>query len=162
MVTGNQASGNSARGNVLKKGHRGRTMSEQDNATVVDTSVLALIDKEGSTRGKNPRKITFKVLNRIAKSVEEFMSVTGIKTEPELAELLSDGYNSASYSAASDEIGEYIEDGWSKDVQTAFRNSVRGMSKMLDVSIDEVAPMLKAKLVAKLEADKARAETVTA
>lgn len=128
---------------------------------MADETKTALVDKEGSTRGKNPRKVTFKVLNQIPKDIPQFMEVTGVKAESELVELLYDGYNAASYAAASDEIGEFIPDNWDKDTANNFRLAVRNTSKITGQTIEEVATMLLPgveKALAKRAAEKAEAD----
>lgn len=132
------------------------------------TETLALVDKSGSTRGKNPRPITFKILNRIPKSVKEFYELFKDKDESKeenVVEYLYEGFNSLSYSAASDEIGEFIPDtGWGldKEMVAQFRLAVRNLSKVADMSIEEVAgligPKVEKAFVAKMEKAKADAE----
>jgi hypothetical protein len=130
--------GNRGTRNYALPNSEDRTMTENTTEPVK----TALVDKEGSTRGKNPRKVTFKVLNQIPKSIPEFMEVTGVKAENEIVELLYDGFNQASYAAASDEIGEFIPDSWDKDTANNFRLAVRNTSKLTGQSIEEVANFL--------------------
>lgn len=145
------------------------TQSEEGSNMENVAVATALVDKEGSTRGKNPRKITFKVLNQIPVDMKEFMSVTGIQSQTELTELLYEGYNSSSYAAASDEIGEFINDSWDKETQNQFRLAVRNYSKLTGGTIEDAVSLIKPGVekgfVAKAEAAKAEAakgETVTA
>jgi len=112
-----------------------------------------LSTKKGKTRGKNPRDIEYQAFDlekpdTLPKSVDEFISVTGMdvmKKEDEKAflEYLIDGYNGAQYSAASDEIGEFINDAWDKDTQAQFRLAVRNFSKLTNKSIEDAVAILK-------------------
>lgn len=103
---------------------------------------------KGKTRGKNPREIEYERFDRevaenLPKTIEEFMTVTGVKDQTELVNLLVDGFNDSQYSAASDEIGEFINDSWDKDTQNQFRLAVRNTSKLSGLSIEDVVTMLK-------------------
>lgn len=125
----------------------------------------ALVEKEGKTRGKNPRPIKFNILNQIPKDMPEFMEVTGVKSQSELVELLYEGFNSSQYAAASDEIGEFINDAWDKETQNQFRLAVRNHSKLTGDSIEDVANMLRPsvdKAFAKRQAEAAAAKTAEA
>lgn len=107
-----------------------------------------LSTKQGSTRGKNPRKIEYEVFDReqpdtLPKTIEEFKSVSGVTKDDEILDLLIEGYNDSSYSKASDEIGEFINDVWSAEVQNQFRLAVRNFSKLTGKSIEEVANMVR-------------------
>lgn len=108
----------------------------------------SLSTKQGSTRGKNPRKIEYLAFDlekpdTLPLSVTEFMEVTGVKEQPEIVALLVDGFNASQYSAASDEIGEYINDAWDKDTQAQFRLAVRNMMKLTGFEVEQVVNMLK-------------------
>lgn len=126
------------------------TSQEQTNmapdATVKTTAKLTLA--KGKTRGKNPRDIEYERFDRempdtLPKSLEEFSAVTGVVDEPGIVDLLIDGYNLAQYSAASDEIGEFINDEWSKEFQLLFRNAVRSYSKLSGDSIEDTVALVK-------------------
>lgn len=135
-----------------------------------------LTTAEGSTRGKNPRKITFKKFDRevtenLPKDLAEFLEVTKEVndgkpyTQVELLDFVLDGFNAAMYSAASDEIGEFIPDSWSKDDAAQFRLAVRNMSKVAQLSIEDTVNLLKPaveKGILAKKAAQAAAETVPA
>jgi len=133
-----------------------------------------LSKKQGKTRGKNPREIEYdafdlEVPENLPKTQAEFMEVTGVKGEVEIVSLLIDGFNASQYSAASDEIGEFIKDEWNKEYQTQFRATIRNYSKMTGQSIEDTVkllmPAIDAGWVAKkaaLAAEAAKVETVTA
>lgn len=127
--------------------------------TKTEAPKVELIDKQGKTRGKNPRDITFKILSAIPTSIKNFMEVTGTKTEPEVCEYLYEGFNLLQYSAASDEIGEFINDAWDKDTQAQFRLAVRNYSKLTAMSIEDTVNLIKPGVdkafTARLEAAKA-------
>lgn len=116
---------------------------ETKEAPKVETPKVELIDKAGKTRGKNPRDITFKVLSAIPTSIKQFAEVTNTQTEPEICEYLFEGFNSLQYAAASDEIGEFINDAWDKDTQNQFRLAVRNYSKMTGFSIEDAVNLIK-------------------
>lgn len=140
--------------------------------------VVGLVDKEGSTRGKNPRKIVYKAFDvsnpdTLPKSMREFMDLTKSVnsdkefTQPEILEYTIAGFNAAQYAAASDEIGEFIPDSWDKETASQFRLAVRNTSKLTGLDIEETVNMLKPAiekgLAAKLALKNAgTTETVTA
>ena len=103
---------------------------------------LELVEKSGKTRGKASRDITYKVLNRVPKDIQEFSAVTGVTDEKDFCEYLFEGFNSASYSAASDEIGEYIPETWDKETAATFRIAVRQTSKLTGLTIEQTVNML--------------------
>jgi hypothetical protein len=143
-----------------------------ENEAVNTESKVRLVEKSGKTRGKNPRDITYQafdtsVAGSLPKTVKEFSAVTGTKTEPELVEYLIDGFNAAQYAAASDEIGEFIDDAWDKETQNQFRLAVRNYSKLTNTDIEAAVNLIKPGVSAawtKKQAEKAAkaAELVTA
>jgi hypothetical protein len=140
---------------------------KSENGTMADvneTVVVGLVKKEGSTRGKNPRKIEYLAFDQsvpasLPKSLAEFVGITKAD-EKELLEYAIDGFNSAAYSAASDEIGEFIPDTWDKETAAQFRLAVRNTSKLTGLDIEATVTMLKPAiekgLTAKAEALKAQ------
>jgi hypothetical protein len=105
---------------------------------------LTLVPTKGKTKGKGSKEITYNQLSRVPDSIDEFNKVTGTASMPELCEYLFVGYNEKSYSEAADEIGEFVDDSWHKDVQTQFRAAVRGMAKLFGGTkpIEEIAAMM--------------------
>jgi hypothetical protein len=146
---------------------------KSENGTMADvneTVVVGLVKKEGSTRGKNPRKIEYLAFDQsvpasLPKSLAEFVGITKAD-EKELLEYAIDGFNSAAYSAASDEIGEFIPDTWDKETAAQFRLAVRNTSKLTGLDIEATVTMLKPAiekgLAAKAEALKAQTAPATA
>jgi hypothetical protein len=127
---------------------------------------VELVDKQGKTRGKNPRDITYKVLSAPPANIKQFMDVTGTTKEAEVCEYLFEGFNSLQYSAASDEIGEFIPDtGWGQDKETVaqFRLAVRNYSKMTEMSIEDavnlIRPGVEKAYAKRLAAEKEKAST---
>lgn len=132
-----------------------------------------LVVKTGKTRGRNPRDIEYQAFDvenpdSLPKTMEEFVQVTGKGSLEELLEYLVAGFNYSAYSAASDEIGEFVKDEWSKEYQAQFRITIRNFSKVSQQSIEEVVEMLMpaidkgwAKIVAdkKAEAEKLAQQT---
>lgn len=139
--------------------------------------MASLSTKKGKTRGKNPRDIEYQAFDlekpdTLPKTIKEFMEATGMdasskSTEPELVELLVNGFNDSQYSAASDEIGEFINDAWDKDTQSQFRLAVRNYSKLSGMTIEEAVTLIKPgtdkgwdkKVLAKQETEKNTAGT---
>lgn len=136
--------------------------------------MVKLTTAKGRTRGKNPRDIEYEKFDHeqpdtLPKTMKEFMEVTKVDKESDLLDLLVSGFNDSQYSAASDEIGEFINDAWDKDYQAQFRLTVRNFSKISGKSVEETVAMLKtaidagwdAKVAAKkADAEKAKAEAV--
>jgi len=156
----------------------GNTAGRHNGAenTMADETVVTvgLVKKEGSTRGKNPRKIEYMAFDQsvpasLPKSLAEFVSITKAD-EGQLLEFAIDGFNSAAYSAASDEIGEFIPDEWDKETAAQFRLAVRNTSKLTGLDIEQTVNMLKpaiekglaAKAAAALEAKNAAQTQTTA
>jgi len=155
-----------------------RTAATANNSVSTDgiqerKTMAALSTKTGKTRGKNPREIEYQAFDlekpdTLPKSIKEFMEATGVSKEENLVEYLVDGFNMAQYSAASDEIGEFINDAWDKETQAQFRLAVRNYSKLTGLSIEDAVNLIKpgvekayqAKVAAKAEA--AKSETVAA
>lgn len=131
-----------------------------------DGTMAQLSVKKGKTRGKNPRDIEYEAFDlekqeSLPKSIKEFMEVTKVAEEKELVELLVNGFNDSQYSAASDEIGEFINDVWDKEYQAQFRLTIRNFSKIAGKSIEETVVMCKPAIDAGWEARvKARAAAV--
>src|SRR6266567_2364651 len=129
---------------------------------------LELVEQTGRTKGKGSKEIKYNQLNRPPLSIEEFNSVTGPSSLPELCEYLFHGFNEKSYSEAADEIGEFVDDSWNWLSKEQFRAAVRGMHKLFSGSktIEEVAQMMIPGAVASnpanieraKEEEKARAE----
>lgn len=113
-----------------------------------DKTMASLSMKKGKTRGKNPREIEYEAFDlekpeSLPKTIQEFVTVTKVNDENELVALLINGFNDSQYSAASDEIGEFINDAWDKETQAQFRLAVRNTSKISGMSIEDVVTMLK-------------------
>ena len=127
-----------------KPGNSARTVG---NVVREDGTMAKLVTKSGRTRGKNPRDITYEAFDleqpdTLPKSMQEFVEVTGKNEEKDILELVISGYNDAAYSAASDEIGEFVRDEWDKEYQNQFRLTFRNFSKISGKSIDETVEML--------------------
>lgn len=104
--------------------------------------------RAGQTRGKNSSVITWKAFDLEAKdslpaTIPEFVELTGAKAD-EILEYIVDGYNSAAYGLASDELFEYVDDSWDKDTKNQFRLAVRNFVKLTGKSVEEIANMVKA------------------
>ena len=121
-----------------------KAMPEHATTEKAKPEALALVPTKGKTKGKGSKEITYNQLSRVPLSINEFNTVTGTASESELCEYLYVGFNEKSYSEAADEIGEFVNDSWHKDVQTQFRNAVRGMAKLFagTKTIEEIAAMM--------------------
>lgn len=136
-----------------------RTMADATPAA----STARLTTAKGKTRGKNPRDIEYKKFDleqpeTLPKTLAEFMEVTGVKAQDEILSYVIDGFNAAQYSAASDEIGEFIPDHWDKETSNQFRLAVRNTSKLANLDIETVVKMLMPAVEKGLAEKKAAAE----
>ena len=104
--------------------------------------------KIGSTRGRSVMNIKYEFFDEslpdsLPKTVEQFMSVTGIKGNADLTELLIVGFNDKQYTEASDPIAEYVNPAWPDDVKLQFRTVVRNLAKMQDIAIGDAVALVK-------------------
>lgn len=104
--------------------------------------------KVGATRGRNVSVINWEAFDdsqpeTLPKSIKQFMEVSATADEPTLVGYLIVGYNDAQYSAASDEIGEYLNPMWDKDTVAQFRLVVRNYSKGTGDSIEDAVSLIK-------------------
>lgn len=130
------------------QGKTGNPPRRFGNVVREDGTMANLVTKKGRTRGKNPRDIEYQAFDlespdSLPKTMGEFSEVTKVTEEKDFLELLIAGFNDSQYSAASDEIGEYVQDYWDKDYQNQFRLTVRNFSKISGKTIEETVDMLK-------------------
>lgn len=109
---------------------------------------VGLRRKVGQTRGKGSLVIDWLAFDQgkpdtLPKSIQEFMTVTGVKEEPSLVEFLIDGFNDSQYSAASDPIGEFVNPAWADEVKTQFKLVVRNYSRATGSSIEDAVKLIK-------------------
>jgi len=102
----------------------------------------------GQTRGRNPQVITFEAFDEslpdtLPATLSEFMTLAKTDDEKLITSYLIDGYNSASYTLASDPIAEFVDAAWSEDLQKGFRTSVRAYSVNAGVSIEDSVALIK-------------------
>jgi hypothetical protein len=121
----------------------------------------------GSTRGKNPQPISFEAFDEtqpetLPKTLSEFMEVTKVSDENTIVGYLVDGFNSASYTAASDPIAEYVEPTWPDDIQRTFRLIVRNYANNANIPIEDAVALIKPGIVAAQEKAKAAQTQPTA
>ena len=141
-----------------ENGNVNRACIDPKQAKREDGTMAKLTTAKGKTRGKNPRDIEYLQFNRetpedLPKTLAEFMEVTGVKEEPAILNLLVEGFNESQYSAASDEIGEYINDAWDDKTQAQFRLAVRNYSKISGDSIEDSVALIKPGVDKKWNAD---------
>lgn len=106
----------------------------------------------GLTRGRNPQMVQYQGFDEsqpltLPTSVNEFISLAGIPAdndgEKKVVGFLIDGYNSASFTEASDPVAEYVDASWPEDVQKAFRITIRQYSATAGVSIEDAVKLIK-------------------
>ncbi len=127
---------------------------------------IGLRTRVGQTRGKNPSVISWDAFDESAKdtlpkTIKDFMAVVGLEgpgAEPTMVEYLIDGFNASAYAQASDEIGEFINDSWDKEMQAQFRLAVRNFSKSASMSIEDAVNIIKPALDKAYEAKVALAK----
>lgn len=138
-----------------------------------DRQMASLTKATGKTRGKNPRDIEYLKFDKekpetLPKDLPEFLESTKSVnnnvpfTMAEVTDYVIDGFNLAQYSAASDEIGEFIPDSWDKETSNQFRLAVRNTSKLAGLSIEDTVAMLKPAVEKGLAAKAAAAQAKTA
>jgi hypothetical protein len=137
-----------------------------DETKTVERKVT-LVTKKGKTRGKNPRDIEYQAFDleqpeTLPRTYKEFVEVTGLKEEADIVSVLIDGFNQQAYSAASDEIGEFVNDAWDKEFTNQFRLVIRNHSKMTGMGVEETVNLLKPGIEKAWEAKKAKAAEETA
>lgn len=115
--------------------------------------------RAGQTRGKNPSVISWDAfddsqVDTLPTSIKEFMELTGTKDEPVMVGYLIDGFNSAAYGLASDELYEYVDDSWSAETQGQFRLAVRNFVKASGMELEKVVNLLKPAIDAQEKAKK--------
>lgn len=102
----------------------------------------------GQTRGKNPQVIQWEAFDEsqpdsLPATLNEFMAVTKVESEPTLVGMLIEGFNQQAYTAASDPIAEYVNPAWSDELQKQFRLVVRNYSNGTGNSLDDTVKLLK-------------------
>jgi len=109
--------------------------------------------KVGFTRGRNPQVISFESFDEskpetLPTDITEFMTLTKVNDEPTIMGFLIDGFNSNSYTLASDPVAEYVDASWPDEIQKMFRIVVRNYSSASGVSIEDAVAIIKPGIVA--------------
>lgn len=109
--------------------------------------------KVGLTRGRNPQVVSFESFNdslpdSLPATLSEFMELTKTNDEKIIVSYLLDGFNSASYTTASDPIAEFVEPTWDDEIRKTFRTVVRNYASGANVSIEDAVALLKPGIVA--------------
>lgn len=104
--------------------------------------------KAGLTRGRNPQVVSFEAFNEklpetLPVTISEFMDLTKVQDEPTIMGYLIDGFNSASYTTASDPVAEFVEASWEPEIQKGFRTVVRNFATNNGMSIEDAANLIK-------------------
>ena len=102
----------------------------------------------GATRGRSTMNIKYQAFDdskpdTLPTTVEEFVSLTGIKSNSDLCELLVVGFNDKAYTEASDPIAEHVNKAWGDELKMQFRLVVRNYSKAMEISIDDAVKFIK-------------------
>ena len=102
----------------------------------------------GATRGRSTMNIKYQAFDEsqpdtLPTTVEEFVSITGIKSNSELASLLIVGFNDRAYTEASDPIAEFVNKSWPDELKAQFRIVVRNLAKMQEISIEDAVKFVK-------------------
>lgn len=108
--------------------------------------------KVGQTRGRNPQVISYEAFDEskqdtLPTSLAEFMDLSKTQDEKVIVSLLIDGFNSLSYTTASDPVAEFVESSWPEDVQKQFRLAVRNYANATQVSIEDAVALIKPGIV---------------
>jgi hypothetical protein len=106
----------------------------------------------GQTRGRNPQVVSYERFmesqpDTLPTTLSEFMEVSKVQDEKTIVSFLIDGFNSASYTAASDPVAEFVEDTWTDEVKKQFRLVVRNYSNATGVSIEDAVALIKPGIV---------------
>jgi hypothetical protein len=114
----------------------------------------------GQTRGKSSMVILYEAFDTdkpetLPTNLEEFVNLTKIGDEKELAGLLVDGFNAHSYSEASDPVGEFINPMWPDAVKLSFKLAVKNTAKAAGMTFEEAANVIKPGVEKKFAADSA-------
>lgn len=102
----------------------------------------------GATRGRSTMNIKYQAFDEsspdtLPTTVEEFVTITGVKSNSELASLLVTGFNDKAYTEASDPIAEHINKAWDDETKMKFRAVVRGLVTINGETIESAVAMVK-------------------
>lgn len=105
------------------------------------------------SRGRNPVEVQYEAFDEskpdtLPLSLSEFMDLSKTQDEKVIVSYLLDGFNSASYTIASDPVAEFQDASWDADVQKMFRNIVRQYASNANVSIEDAVALIKPGIVA--------------
>lgn len=113
--------------------------------------------KVGSTRGKNPKAITWESFNldlpeTLPSDAAEFLSLTKTTDDKLFTSYCLDGFNSAMYSNASDVLSEYVEANWPPELVVNFKKAVNGYASSTGVSLEDAVSVIKPGVVKAFDA----------
>lgn len=102
----------------------------------------------GLTRGRNPQMVQYESFweslpDTLPKTLSEFMELSKVSDETVIVGYLIDGYNSSSYTAASDPVAEFVDASWPEDLQKQFRFVVRNYASGTGVTIEDAVALIK-------------------
>lgn len=113
--------------------------------------------RAGRTRGKSSIVITFEQFDEtkpdtLPKDIASFIAATALdptKDESTITQYLISGYNTESYTAASDPLAEYVNEAWPAEAKTQFRIVVRNYARGAEVSLEDAVTLVKPGFVKK-------------
>ena len=113
----------------------------------------------GATRGRNTMNIKYQAFDEsvpesLPKTLQEFVEITGIKDNAELASLLITGFNDKAYTEASDPIAEFVNKSWDDETRSKFKAAVRLLVSLQGLSIQEAVDMVRPGIEKKLASQK--------
>ena len=119
----------------------------------------------GQTRGRNPQIVVWEAFDEsrpetLPKTLSEFMDLSklSLNDEATLVSYLTDGYNSAQYTAASDPVAEFVEASWPEDIQKNFRMAVKNYAASANCSLQDASDLIKPGINRAFEAKKVATE----
>lgn len=105
------------------------------------------------SRGRNPVEVQYEAFDEsqpdtLPADLNEFMNLSKVNDEKVIVSMLIDGFNSASYTTASDPIAEFVDPSWDEEVRKNFRTVIRNYASGANVSIEDAVALIKPGIVA--------------
>jgi hypothetical protein len=109
----------------------------------------------GLTRGRNPQMVQYESFwdslpDTLPASLSEFMDLTKVQDEKLIVSYLIDGFNSASYTNASDPVAEFVDPAWTDEIAKQFKFVIKNYSSALNMSVEDSVALIKPGFVAGL------------
>lgn len=102
----------------------------------------------GLTRGRNPQMVQYESFweslpDTLPTTLSEFMELSKVQDEKAIVSYLIDGFNSASYTNASDPVAEFVDATWTDEVQKQFKFVIKNYAAATQVSIEDAVALIK-------------------